>query len=203
MKKFSLLIVFLLICFSQTLMAQNADVELAEAINAHPTNFKNSLASITSNSITPVTFGVPVSLLAAGILLHDDNLKKDALYVAGSYLLSSAATIGLKNIFKERRPFDKYPYEVIKRNTTGGGASFPSGHTSAAFNLATSLALRYKKPIVMIPAFLYAGCIGWSRIYQGVHYPSDVLAGAIVGAGTAWLSYKFQKFIDRKKHQQL
>ncbi len=200
MKKFSLLILFSILCFSKLLIAQNADIELAEAINTHPTNFKNSLASITANSITPVTIGVPVCLLAAGIFTHDVNLKKDALYVAGAYLLSGAVTSALKKTFNERRPFDKHPDEVVYRNGSSGGASFPSGHTSAAFNLATSLALRYKKPIVIIPAFLYAGCIGWSRIYQGVHYPSDVLAGALVGAGTAWVSYKLQKLLDKKHH---
>ncbi len=199
MKKSCTILLLQSLFFSSFVNAQNVDVELAESINEHPTCFKNSLASFTANSITPVTIGIPLSLLAAGIFTHDKNLKTDALYVAGSYLLNAAATTGFKRLFKERRPFDKYPSEVIKRNAIAGGSSFPSGHTSAAFNLAMSLSLRYRKPIIVIPSFIYAGAMAWSRVYQGVHYPSDVLAGAILGAGTAWLGYKIQQKLDRRK----
>ena len=196
----TLTLLFLLSYFQ--LSAQNWDTELAEAINQHPTKFKDQLSSIVANSITPVTLAVPLSIVAVGLLEHDKKYLQDALYVAGAYVINAAMTTALKKIFNERRPFDRYPEEVVYRNGLAGGSSFPSGHTSSAFNLATSLALRYKKPVILIPAFLYAGTMGWARIYQGVHYPLDVLAGAVVGEGTAWISYKFQKFMDRKKHQQ-
>lgn len=180
--------------------AQNADIELAEAINQHQTVFKNKISAGIASFVTPVTIGVPLVLLTTGFLTHDKKYVKDALFVSGGYVLSGLLTTAIKKSFNERRPFDKHPDEVIYRNGTTGGASFPSGHTSAAFNLATSLALRYRKPIVIIPAFLYAGTMGWARIYQGVHYPSDVLTGAVVGAGAAWISYKLQKLLDKKHH---
>ena len=58
------------------------------------------------------------------------------------------------------------------------GLSFPSGHTLAAFSLATVLALRYPKS--RIPVFLAASLIGYSRVYVGVHFPFDVLGGAVI-----------------------
>ena len=76
--------------------------------------------------------------------------------------------------------------------------SFPSGHVSAAFCTATSLSLRFHKWYVIAPSFLWATSVGWARMYQGVHYPSDVLAGAIVGAGSAWLGYKIQHRMEKK-----
>jgi undecaprenyl-diphosphatase len=57
--------------------------------------------------------------------------------------------------------------------------SFPSGHTTAAFAFAAVLAR--ERPRHAVAAFVFAALVGLSRIYIGVHYPSDVLAGAILG----------------------
>jgi undecaprenyl-diphosphatase len=64
------------------------------------------------------------------------------------------------------------------------------------------LALRYRKWYVIAPAYVFASSVGWARMYQGVHYPSDVVAGALVGAASAWLGYKAQKWIAGKKDQK-
>lgn len=56
----------------------------------------------------------------------------------------------------------------------------------------------------MVSAFVYAGSVGWARMYQGVHYPSDVLAGIVVGSGTAllvnWAKHKLEK---KKKEKEV
>jgi len=61
----------------------------------------------------------------------------------------------------------------VKENSS----SFPSGHTTAAFETATSLSLNFPKWYVIIPAYTWAGAVGYSRLYLGVHYPSDIAAG--------------------------
>ena len=71
----------------------------------------------------------------------------------------------------------------------------PSGHTALAFALATSAALEYKKWYVAVPAFLWASAVGYSRMYLGVHYFSDVLTGAAVGVGSAYLARYLVKII--------
>lgn len=62
---------------------------------------------------------------------------------------------------------------------------FPSGHTSRAFALATALAIEFPRWRIIL--ILIAVLIGFSRIYIGVHYPTDVLGGAVLGSFTSWV----------------
>lgn len=64
--------------------------------------------------------------------------------------------------------------------------SFPSGHAATSFAGATLLALLV--PRLAVPFLLLAVAIAWSRVYVGVHYPLDVAAGAVLGAGLAFLA---------------
>ena len=90
----------------------------------------------------------------------------------------------LKNCLKRARPFRMM---AIKNHITPGDQfSFPSGHTSAAFLFATITANLV--PVMWIPLFLLASAVGFSRVMLGVHYPSDILVGALMGFGLAHLS---------------
>ena len=65
--------------------------------------------------------------------------------------------------------------------------SFPSGHTTAGFSLAVILASHF--PAYSFVMYSLAATIGVSRIYTGMHYPSDVLSGAFLGTGFALLTH--------------
>lgn len=187
---------FALTCFINV-SAQNADINILKSINASGSNFKNDFFKTTSNSVAIINIAAPVSLFTASLIKHDKNLQKQSLYMAGGYLLSTAVTQGLKRIVKRDRPFEKYPF-IIQRIHTDS-YSFPSGHSSSAFNTATSLSIVFPKWYVIVPSYAWAAAVAYGRMYQGVHYPSDVLAGAVIGAGSAWLSFKIQHWIDKKK----
>lgn len=79
--------------------------------------------------------------------------------------------------------------------------SFPSGHTSAAFAAGTALFRTLPKwwyrAVVMAAAIL----MGLSRLYVGVHYPSDVLAGALVGAFCGWAGGKLLSLLEERKRE--
>ncbi len=79
---------------------------------------------------------------------------------------------------------------------------FPSGHTSLAFAIATSLSLKYPKWYVIAPSYVWACSVGYSRMNLGVHYPSDVLAGAVLGAGSAFLTYKLNEWFWKKQNNK-
>ena len=171
------------------------EIELSEDRKEGPTEFFQFI----SNSTNYVSLGIPTTFLVKGILSHDKIARKKSLYMFESLGISSAITFAVKYTFKRKRPFDASP--LVIKASGGGGPSFPSGHTSEAFSAATSLSIAYPKWYVIAPAFVWASTVGYSRMYLGVHYPSDVLAGAIVGAGSAFLSYKINKWMqsDRKK----
>jgi PAP2 superfamily len=198
----SILICMVLVClFSCNLQqshAQNFDLNLLKKINARETGFKNRFLEGTASSVTVTSIGAPVSTYIIGLIKHDKKLQQDGIYMAGGYLLSAVLTQSIKRVVDRKRPFETYAF-IIKRDDEDGGRSFPSGHTSAAFCTATELALRYRQWYVIVPSYIFAGSVAWARMYQGVHYPSDVFAGALLGAGSAWLGWKFQQWRERKK----
>jgi undecaprenyl-diphosphatase len=167
--------------------------EMMENRHEDPVEFYQHI----SNSTNYISMLVPVSVLATGLVRNEKNTINKGLYMAESLAASSLITAGLKYTFKRHRPFADHPFIVPASD--GGSPSFPSGHTSEAFATATSLTIAYPKWYVAVPAYAWAASVGYSRMYLGVHYPSDVLAGAIVGAGSAWLMYKVNKWLVRKK----
>ena len=193
MKKI-LLILLLFPVFSG--YSQNIDIKLLRDINLNRNEHLDGFFRGLTNSASPVAYGTPVILFGIGLLKKDSGLKQNALYVGASVITASVVSTILKNSIKRTRPFTTYP--DIEKVTSGGSYSFPSGHTSDAFSLATSVTLAYPKWYVITPTFIWAGTVGYSRMDLGVHYPSDVLMGAITGAGSAFLCYKAQRWLNKR-----
>lgn len=118
--------------------------------------------------------GLPV-VAGGASLLYEDNLN-GAFQFAETYASQLALTYSLKYIVDKRRP-------------NGGRYSFPSGHTSSSFSSAAFIQRRYGWK-VGLPAYLLAGYVGWTRIYARKHYPWDVIGGAVIGTGCAYLFTK-------------
>lgn len=182
------------------LSAQNLDINLLKPINKNETVLKNKYSEFNASSVSVLSVGIPAGIALAGFINHDKQLQRDALYMGGAFVLNGIITQATKRIINRQRPFEKYSF-IIKRDDENGGLSFPSGHTSTAFCTATSVALRYRKWYFVAPSYLFATSVAWARMYQGVHYPSDVFAGAVIGAGSAWAGYKIQKWMERKRHK--
>jgi membrane-associated phospholipid phosphatase len=129
--------------------------------------------------------GVPVGLFLGGVATGNLKMRQNALYVASSTAVSAGLTFLTKKLSKRQRPYVKniniVPVYFAK------GSSFPSGHTSATISTAMALSRAYPKWYVIGPSFLWAGSVGYSRMYLGVHYPSDVAVGALIGASPALL----------------
>ncbi len=188
---FKAMILFLFsICFIES-HAQNTDYQILKNISKRRSPADNSFNHFISNTAGYASVGTPILMYGIGLIEHDKDLQKKSLEIGVSVAATIVETYALKYIVKRPRPYITYP--DINALDTEGSPSFPSGHTSAAFALATSLSLNYPKWYVVVPSFAWAGLTGYSRMYLGVHYPTDVLAGAVLGAGTAWLGWKVNK----------
>jgi undecaprenyl-diphosphatase len=102
-----------------------------------------------------------------------------------AFLIERPLYFALKNSLKRNRP------EAALKNfhsiiTPSDQFSFPSGHTSAAFLMATLLGYFY--PMLIIPLYCWALMVGFSRVVLGVHFPTDILFGSILGISTALFS---------------
>src|SRR5205085_11352088 len=115
-----------------------------------------------------------------GLSKNDQELKTKSCQAGAAFLASAILVSGLKIVIKRPRPFETYP-DLIYKKAKGGGYSFPSGHTTTAFATATSLSMAFPKWYVIIPSYSYALAVGYSRMYLGVHYPTDVIAGMLLG----------------------
>lgn len=179
------------------LNAQNIDINILRDINVHRNTSLDPTFKTITNSAVPISVATPIIIYSVGLIKKDSSIKKQAIFIGETFLVSSFVTIALKRTIKRERPFDTY--SDIDQVTSAPGYSFPSGHTSLAFATATSLSIAYPKWYVIAPSFVWAGAVGYSRMHLGVHYPGDVFAGAIIGSGSAYLSYKMNKWINKKK----
>jgi membrane-associated phospholipid phosphatase len=100
-------------------------------------------------------------------------------------IIAALTSFTLKNTFTRERPFVVYP--DIEKLSEAGSSSFPSGHTLETFAIATALSLLIPKKKVIIPVFCWAILVAYSRMTLGVHYPSDVLGGIMIGMIIGWL----------------
>ncbi len=194
-----LLPLLLLFSHPQYLRAQKGGFEydMLRNIADHRTDSRNTFYKNISKLNNPVCLASPATMLITGLIRHDNNLKKQALYVTESIAASQAMTWALKLTVSRERPFVNDPSFVPV--VYAKNKSFPSGHAAESFATATSLTLVCPKWYVIVPAYGWATLVSYSRLYLGVHYPTDILGGAIVGGGSAWLMYKLNKWMHAKK----
>lgn len=193
MKKMLLLLA--LLC-TATIQAQNWEINTVHRINSWDSGFIRQYNKVISRTEPYIAVGVPVAMAVASWINHDKQLFKDAVYVGTSVAGTFVLTYGMKYLFDRQRPYERYPHRVHPFSTESS-PSFPSGHTATAFALATSLSIKYPKWYVIAPSAVWACSVGVSRMNEGVHYPTDVLAGAAIGAGCAVLNIYVNLWLNK------
>lgn len=169
--------------------------------------FDNALMGLIQenlhNAVTDAVFPIVTYLGEAGcfwillslILLLFKKTRKCGIYalcaVALGFLLGE---LGLKQLLCRPRPFQTVSGDIRLLIPFPGGYSFPSGHTTASFAAAT-VCFKFSKKWGGA-ALVLAALIGFSRVFLFVHWPTDVLAGAALGIGSAllilWISPKIE-----------
>lgn len=181
-------------CYAQS---SSIDFLMLKKINQTEHPCWDKTMRITSTSIYPALIITPGALLLHGYINHDKIMLRNGIKTSAAIGLNLLLSTTLKYSINRSRPFVSYPNDIIKR-TEVAPYSFPSGHTSNAFAAATALTLSSKKWYVAIPSYAYACAVGYSRMRLGVHYPSDVLGGMIIGIGSSLLIFQIDKWIQQK-----
>lgn len=196
MKRHEFAILILATLFAPlSLSAQGLDYNILCTLQQNRTETMDHVMTGLSNTLalTPVA---PAAMLGTGWMTDNKELLVSGASCGLSLLLTFGVTEGLKFSVRRPRPYLGHPDDLVPLKTVRG-FSFPSGHTSLSFATATSLCLNYPRWYVVLPAALWASGVGFSRLYLGVHYPSDVLVGALVGIGSAlaahWIVDKIQE----------
>jgi len=150
-----------------------------QASGGHPhRSLDQAMAKVSRYANSKNFLAVDLSLMFLG--------REEEFATAQVMLLSVGASAGvaagLKYLVDRRRPTPPSPRS---------NSSFPSGHATVAFAAATIVGRSY--PRLSLPAFALAGTVAYSRLYLRRHYPSDVLAGALLGWATARLLWRYRR----------
>jgi undecaprenyl-diphosphatase len=137
------------------------------------------MPTITHLGCAAFTIGLAVAALILGIGSEQNIGWNISMSLAFSHLLIHV----IKKIVHRPRPNTALS-QVNTFCISLYDYSFPSGHTTAAFSVAASIAAVF--PEMGLYVMTLAGCVGISRVYLGVHYPTDIIIGALIGTFAAY-----------------
>ena len=157
--------------------------------------FLKWLESMRTDFFTSLFEGITILFVVALWFAVDSRLAQKVFFVT---ICSMGLNGVVKNIAQVPRPFDKGIVPV--RQETATGFSFPSGHTQNFSTWSTLFAIEFKKKWLTVLVAVFIALVAFSRLYLGVHYPSDVIVGVALGVGMAFLGdYLFERVKDVKK----
>ena len=200
---FSKYFILLFTIFNLSCFGQNFDIMLLKKINLNRNENLDGSFKLITNATAPVCLATPLVIYTIGFFKNNKELKEKGIFIGETVLISSILTTVLKMTIKRKRPYESYP--EIENLLTVESYSFPSGHTSLTFATATALSISFPKWYVIVPSYTFASAVGYSRMHLGVHYPGDVLFGAILGSSSAFLTIQINKWLnpERQKFKKL
>lgn len=134
------------------------------------------------------SFGLPLVLLSSSKKIRTQK-RKPLVFFLSLIIFSIVGLLILKPIIGRPRPFMVEAFDLLIKEPMG--YSFPSGHTGSSFAAAFTIYYYNKKEGIL--ALILAALIGFSRMYLSVHYPTDVLAGLILGYLSSLVALKIIK----------
>lgn len=133
-------------------------------------------------------------LISAGLVLYKPTRRAGLTALLALALGFLCTNVALKHLVGRERPWLNVP-GLVPLVAEHDPNSFPSGHTCAAFAAGVAWAMGTDRRWLRVLCVGAAVCMGFSRLYVGVHYPSDVIAGALVGTLCAWLALRLTERI--------
>ncbi len=191
-KNFSklLCIVFLLgQSYTGSVMALGWDARNLKSINSHYNHGFGQWVNAYENSLFVVGAGLPAGFWLYGKMSHRDNWRDKGIEMAVNEALVISSVLLLKKAVNRQRPYERFDW--VRHDKTESDSSFPSGHAAGSAAVATFLIMRVHKPLLTVGAVVWSAGVSLGRVYQGVHYPSDVLAGMLLGTSISYFNLRF------------
>lgn len=176
---------------------QNLDIGILRSVFENRNPALDPVFLAITNTAAALAFGIPCILLFNALLKKNIVLRRNALLLLIPVAISAIVANILKYAIDLPRPYEVYSF--IHKLSVGGSPTFPSGHTADAFAFATIAGLVYRRWFIIIPCIIWASLVGYSRMALGVHFPTDVLGGALVGILCSSSYYLFIK-IKRQRN---
>jgi len=150
-------------------------------------NFRNPVFDVFSTIISNFFFILALVLIILVWVVRHDKKNRFYIFLGMSMIVLIElilVELFLKIVFYAPRPYSVLP-NVHTLGTPLSNGSFPSGHIALMVAIL-SLVCFYRKKFIL-PACIFALVLGWSRIYNGVHWPTDILWGILIGLLNATL----------------
>lgn len=133
--------------------------------------------------------------LGVVLLIFRRTRMTGAAIILAIVLGAIIGNLGLKPLFDRLRPCDIMGFTLL--SSCPPDPSFPSGHTTASF--ASAAVLWFRRSVFFWPALVFAALIAFSRLYLFVHFPTDVLAGIVLGLCCAWCAARAVETFERRR----
>jgi membrane-associated phospholipid phosphatase len=180
-----IILIFILFFFINSnhilICAESIDAQIMRTIHTERNTNLDGLMKGISNSSYIILPVIPISLFVDYKFCDCKDKLYNSINIGSSIIITFTTSLLLKEIIKRPRPYKVYDF--VENIGNEQGYSMPSIHTSTAFSVATSLTLIEPKWYIIIPSYLWASVVAYSRIHLGVHTFSDIIVGAIIGTG--------------------
>ena len=178
----------------------NIDTQLFVFFNSFNSPFWDKIMWFVSGSKS----WIPMYLIIIGYIIYKFKWKAVITLIFIALVVTLADQISVKafkNVFERLRPChnpDLQDIVHLVKNKCGGKFGFVSTHAADTFGVAFFLSMFFRNRNFSIFIFIWAALVSYSRIYLGVHYPFDVLGGAILGGVIGYSIYLLHQFTQEK-----
>jgi undecaprenyl-diphosphatase len=155
------------------------DLKIAEWINQNRIKGLDAFFIFLTDTAGILAYAIPILIIFYALYKRNLKLRMKGLQILCTVLATSITVQIIKHIIHRQRPYEID--KLIEKLSVGGGYSFPSGHTADVFSIAISVTMVISsKKWTLIPLWIWAILVAYSRMLLGVHYLTDILGSIFI-----------------------